>query len=974
MSLDQILAAVREAAAKSGPGQHVLTFAERAVPFHVPVALARDAVRAAPAPSTRAEGDPAGEGEEGQDDMEATSAPVERDGAMSFTCSGTASSTSVDWYGTEMSRPCLDDMASQFKAGVGVFVGHGGFFGEGIEWDAEIGVTFGAEVEVADVAQPATGERGAVCKVEMRFEYDAQSSSKVRDAVRGLAQRLAKKRPLGLSIGGWFRDVTYLTDEDGDLARIIINKVDLDHLATTRRPANPDCLDMAMLGRAVRDGLAARATVEAKPAPALTAAPSVDPTPAPSNPSRREIDPEAPKLSDSEYEQPPHDYVQDIKDNWPDIWSEGGNERGNEAFALWTRALDGDDAAEVTDWIREREAWAARHEGDFLLPGVVAQLKWGVVGRRGWDHQREVIEVRKEELTDEAEETGDEGSVEDAAPVPDAPPSVDDSAEPPATPDATLSTDSDDSGGDTPATPARTEPPAANTRSEEIDMTPQELEAMLQRLLDARGIGTPSQGADDLNAASGRIGQPAAPAPAAIPAPAGAELIRSKAIVQRAAGNGGALREDFAGVMRAVTFGVREDERDVPDPMIYRAPTPAQRKATWLGLSHQLRSIGADESLCDLAERSAEVLSLDVTGYRALTSSGLAERLRIQDEAPVLLRDAVRSAAASGHPVFKAPGQREAIARSLTVSNASDKVTTALVSSLLQQLNNVQLGARTQLRRIPGAGTNYQTPKRTVSNTLAEWLADGTAPTEDAGTWDYDTWSYKTIGTRFRVTRKAQAQGMQWGDLIATEALHKGEDFMRQEEVTIFQGDATNNLPTANAPNGLLTLIGSSVSGQRVANTSVTAGDTLSLQKLDETIAKVRGRENKANLRIFASERGHILLNAVLQADQVFQNQTMVAAGFVVQTYQGIPIVESSGIPDAMTWSGTRILAYSGGATTALVVVNLTHAYLVVLTPMTIEQVSATTAQYQDYEMFADEAIVLDNQYGAAYLGGIKVT
>ena len=505
-------------------------------------------------------------------------------------------------------------------------------------------------------------------------------------------------------------------------------------------------------------------------------------------------------------------------------------------------------------------------------------------------------------------------------------------------------------------------------------MTPQELEAMLQRLLDARGIGTPSQGADDLNAASGRIGQPAAPAPAAIPAPAGAELIRSKAIVQRAAGNGGALREDFAGVMRAVTFGVREDERDVPDPMIYRAPTPAQRKATWLGLSHQLRSIGADESLCDLAERSAEVLSLDVTGYRALTSSGLAERLRIQDEAPVLLRDAVRSAAASGHPVFKAPGQREAIARSLTVSNASDKVTTALVSSLLQQLNNVQLGARTQLRRIPGAGTNYQTPKRTVSNTLAEWLADGTAPTEDAGTWDYDTWSYKTIGTRFRVTRKAQAQGMQWGDLIATEALHKGEDFMRQEEVTIFQGDATNNLPTANAPNGLLTLIGSSVSGQRVANTSVTAGDTLSLQKLDETIAKVRGRENKANLRIFASERGHILLNAVLQADQVFQNQTMVAAGFVVQTYHGIPIVESSGIPDAMTWSGTRILAYSGGATTALVVVNLTHAYLVVLTPMTIEQVSATTAQYQDYEMFADEAIVLDNQYGAAYLGGIKVT
>lgn len=1097
MSLDQILAAIRDAAAKSGPGQHVLTFGARSVPFVVPVSLVRDAARAAsPASSTRAEGE---EGAEGDVEMEGP--PVEKDGAMSYTCSGTASSTSVDWYGTEMSKPCLDDMAVQFIKGVGVFVGHGGFFGEGIEWDAEIGATFAAEVEAADVAEPSTPERGAVCKVEMRFEYDAQSSSKVRDAVRGLAQRLAKKRPLGLSIGGWFRDVTYLTDDNGELTRIIINKVDLDHLATTRRPANPDCLDMAMLGRAVRDGLAVRAagagrsTVDVKPAPALTSALVTDPTPAPSNPSRREINKESPRLSDSEYEQPPHDYVQDLKDNWPDIWSAGGNERGNEAFDLWTRALDGDDAAEVLDWISEREAWAARHEGDFLLPGVVAQLKWGVVGRRGWDHQHEVVEARKEELSGEGEDTGDEGSVENAAPTPTATrgtpafadlPIVEDLEEPwvygadeenevlgengdnwdrykrghfwfdpenqeikagyklpfakmydgelravwrgvsramnvllggrggvdmpdedrrpvydhivryyekfgkeapeykeasADAPDVTASTDSTDSGGtDSPATPARTEPPAANTRSEEIDMTPEQLQQMLEeainRALTARGVGpiNPHNAAADLDAGNTRAGQPAAPAPIAIQAPAGAELIRTKGIVQRAANSAGALREDFAGVQRAVTFGVREDEREAANPITYRAPTPAQRKATWLGLSHQLRAIGADESLCDIAERGADVLSLETTGYRALTSAGHADRIRVSEEVPALLVDTLRSASASGHPVFKAPGQREAIARSLTVSNASDKVTTALVSSMLQQLNNVQLGARTQLRRIPGAGTNYQTPKRTVSSTLAEWVADGTAPTEDAGTWGYDSWSYKTIATRFRVTRKAQAQGAQWGDLIATEALYKGEDFMRQEEVTIFQGDATNSLPTANAPDGLLTLIGVSVSGQRVANTSATAGDTLSLQKLDETIAKVRGRENKANLRIFASERGHILLNAVLQADQTFSNVVMVQAGFVVQTYQGIPIVESSGVPDAMTWSGTKILAYSGGATTALVVVNLTHAYLVVLTPMTIEQVSATTAQYQDYEMFADEAIVLDNQYGAAYLGGIKVT
>lgn len=967
MSLDQIIAAIQEAAARSGPGQHVLSFGARSVPFQVPVALLRDATKAAPVKAARAEG------EDGDVAPEEPIPAGEVDGAMSFTCSGTASSTSVDWYGTEMSRPCLDDMATQFQAGVGVFVGHGGFFGEGIEWDAEIGVTVDAEIMDADVAQPATAkESGAVCKVEMRFEYDSNSSHKVRDAVRGLAQRLKKKRPLGLSIGGWFRDVTYITGEDGDLERIIINKVDLDHLATTRRPANPDCLDMAMLGRAVKAGLARVKVVESAPVevaggetPAARSAGDAEPA-KPTNPSQREIDKEDPKLSDSEYEQPPHDYVMDLKENWPDIWDAGGNERGNEAFDLWTRALDGDDAADVLDWISEREAWAARHEGDFLLAGVVAQLKWGVVGRRGWDHQREVVEARKEELSDE-EETGDEGSVEDAAPAP--------------TPDATASTDSDASTDDdasalsTPSasTGTRTDDthPAPGAAREEIDMTPEQLRQMLDELLNARGITAPSQAAADLDAGETRTGRADPPAaPKTLTAPAGADLLRSRVIVDEAKANAGNMRADMAPTMRQITFGRSEGFTSNELIATYREPSPGQRRAVLLGLAHQLRTIGVSADLADVVQDSADVLALNVTGARGLRSESQADKDRIASEAPDLLLRTLRHASADGHPVFKAPGQREAIQRALTVSNASDKVTTALVSGILQQLSNVQLGARTQLRRIPGAGTNYTTPKRTVSNTLAEWVADGTAPVEDSGTWDQDTWSYKTIATRIKVTRKAIAQGAQWGDLVAAEALNKGEDFNRQEEVTIFQGDAANSLPTANAPNGLLTLIAST---GRVANTSATAGDTLSLQKLDETIIKVKGRENKANLRIFASEKGHVYLNAILQADQTFQNVVMAQAGFVVQTYQGIPIIESSGIPDAMTWNGSRILAYSGGATTALVVVNLTHAYLVVLTPMTMEQVSTTTAQYQEYEMFADEVIVLDNTYGAAYLGGIKV-
>ena len=81
-------------------------------------------------------------------------------------------------------------------------------------------------------------------------------------------------------------------------------------------------------------------------------------------------------------------------------------------------------------------------------------------------------------------------------------------------------------------------------------------------------------------------------------------------------------------------------------------------------------------------------------------------------------------------------------------------MTTALVSQLLQQsLSNRFPGAGPSLSRPRRGHQLLSAPQRTVSNTLAEWLADGTAPTEDSGTWDNDTWNYKTLGTRIKITR-----------------------------------------------------------------------------------------------------------------------------------------------------------------------------------------------------------------------------
>ena len=86
------------------------------------------------------------------------------------------------------------------------------------------------------------------------------------------------------------------------------------------------------------------------------------------------------------------------------IWKSGGNIRGNDAFLLWGRAREGSDSPAVLSWIKERESWGARHFRDGQafksgnkspnlsnVSGVVAQMKWGVVGTLGMQGMKDVI-------------------------------------------------------------------------------------------------------------------------------------------------------------------------------------------------------------------------------------------------------------------------------------------------------------------------------------------------------------------------------------------------------------------------------------------------------------------------------------------------------------------------------------------------------------------------------------------------------
>ena len=106
-------------------------------------------------------------------------------------------------------------------------------------------------------------------------------------------------------------------------------------------------------------------------------------------------------LRNSNYQLFPVEEAQDLIDNLLSIWREGGNIRGNRQFELLApiaRRGGNTETLAEENAVRRREAWAARHEDDYLLAGVVAQIKWLVVGSRGIDHMRQVIRDAKNRL------------------------------------------------------------------------------------------------------------------------------------------------------------------------------------------------------------------------------------------------------------------------------------------------------------------------------------------------------------------------------------------------------------------------------------------------------------------------------------------------------------------------------------------------------------------------------------------------
>lgn len=319
------------------------------------------------------------------------------------------------------------------------------------------------------------------------------------------------------------------------------------------------------------------------------------------------------------------------------------------------------------------------------------------------------------------------------------------------------------------------------------------------------------------------------------------------------------------------------------------------------------------------------------------------------------------------------PSRRSDFQRALTVSSAGSVLLQTSISKVVQLISNRQLGITSTLPRKPGSGDKYYPNRRTAAATGGSWVADTTDDVvSQEGSYSQTGFTFRTMLGRIKVTRKLIATGRSYGDVLATELIGKSEDFVNDLESASVIGNSASD---ANQIDGLLTLIGN-VSGQTVANTTATTGDDLYLTQLDAAIQKVRGHSNKSAMRIYCNYVGHRKMNNALQAQQRFNNQTEIDGGFVVESYQGIPIVESTGIPDTLVWNGTdkRVTAFTGGATTAIIIVHTSYVFYVELTPWTVMPLAKKSSQYDEVDMFLDITLAIDNTLGASILGGISTT
>jgi len=301
------------------------------------------------------------------------------------------------------------------------------------------------------------------------------------------------------------------------------------------------------------------------------------------------------------------------------------------------------------------------------------------------------------------------------------------------------------------------------------------------------------------------------------------------------------------------------------------------------------------------------------------------------------------------------------LVRSLTESDISaiiPKEVDKIIESMVEHKNPL----RQNLPRKPGSGAGVPINQRTGSSTEPKFYGDTDSFDESTGSYSQVVFTYKTIGCQGKVTRKARAIGANYVDLLANEMEEKAQEFRDKEEWGYFWGDATTYPKQFDGLDKL------THSDNRFA-VGGSGGGNLTLELMDQAIDAVRGTPDM----IVCSKRTRRRLRALLQTQQRFVNTVKVKGGFELMSYNDIPIYISNQIPDTLKvdTDGKTVTSLTAGTLSALFILDTEKVYVSELTPLTIKPLAKTSSQFDRFDIYADEVLVVRNPYACAEIVGI---
>jgi hypothetical protein len=299
------------------------------------------------------------------------------------------------------------------------------------------------------------------------------------------------------------------------------------------------------------------------------------------------------------------------------------------------------------------------------------------------------------------------------------------------------------------------------------------------------------------------------------------------------------------------------------------------------------------------------------------------------------------------------------IRKALTSANSGSILLQPVVDAVIPMLADYQNPLRQNLPRKKGNGQSWIVNRRSPGSTPAEWVSDTDSATEDTGSYDQFLFPFRTLLTRGKVMRKLQATGASYIDVLMEEIEGKILEFKNYEDNTYITG-----VSSATVPEGIEYLC---TGNQMVAATPTAGGGPLTLARIDEAMDLNIGNPDM----MIMARRTRRELNALLQAQQQYIDVTEVKGGFRLMSYNGVPIYVSTNMPITQLYNGSTEGSNEGGSSSSIYFVDTNHLWAGELTPIRMVPMAKTTSQYDEFEIFCDEVLVLRNPLCISKLIGI---